>query len=318
MSDLPEVTPVPTAGAPDPDQPETGSQPQAGTEVVRLMISVSQLTAHPGNVREDLELTPEFCASIAGAGVRVPLLVTATSDGAYRVIEGHRRLAAAAKAGLEMVPCDLDPGRAEDEAGQYLDMVLANSDAYRRNFVPAEEAAALFAAHEVGAVPLMNGFSPSDWDAFRAGYIRERGADGERVIDYIQSRDLTGWIQAPRRNDLDKAARLLSEQLETDADLPTSMRPNMLLTLGMLLSRAGRHAEALAAHQAAVAAAGDDGPSLVTAIFNQARALLRADDAPAAVTLLEQVVAREREDPTAPGLLEAAIQTLEKARTLAG
>jgi ParB-like chromosome segregation protein Spo0J len=102
-------------------------------------------------VREDLELTPEFCASVAATGVRVALLVTAAGDGAFRVIEGHRRLAAAAKAGLETVPCDVDPGRAGDEAGQYLDMLLANGDAYRRNFVPAEEAAALFAAHEAGA-----------------------------------------------------------------------------------------------------------------------------------------------------------------------
>ena len=117
----------------------------------RLMIPVSELTAHPGNVREDLELTPEFCASIASEGVRIPLLVTPASDGGYRVIEGHRRLAAAVKAGLETVPCDVDPGRAGDEAGQYLDMLLANSDAYRKNFVPVEEAAALFAAHEAGA-----------------------------------------------------------------------------------------------------------------------------------------------------------------------
>ncbi len=150
MSDLPEVT-RDTAGAPDPDQPDTGSQLQAGTDVVRMMIPVSELAAHPGNVREDLELTPEFCDSIANAGVRVPLLVTTASDGGYRVIEGHRRLAAAVKAGLEAVPCDVDPGRAADEAGQYLDMLLANGDAYRKNFVPAEEAAALFAAHEAGA-----------------------------------------------------------------------------------------------------------------------------------------------------------------------
>jgi hypothetical protein len=75
MSELPEVTPDPTEGAPDPGQPKAGSRAQAGTEVVRMAISVSQLTAHPGNVREDLELTPEFCASIASEGVRVPLLV---------------------------------------------------------------------------------------------------------------------------------------------------------------------------------------------------------------------------------------------------
>jgi len=151
MSDVPELTPDSTAQVPDVEQPDTTAQPETATECARVMIPVSQLAAHPGNVREDLELNTEFCASIAAAGVRVPLLVTVTTEGAYRVIEGHRRLAAAIKAGLEAVPCDLDPDRGGDEAGQYLDMLLANSDAYRRNFVPAEEAAALFAAHEAGA-----------------------------------------------------------------------------------------------------------------------------------------------------------------------
>jgi ParB family chromosome partitioning protein len=118
----------------------------------RRMIAVDRLTVHPGNVREDLDLTPEFCASIAANGVRVPLLITITSgDGGFRVIEGHRRLAAAVKAGLAEVPYDLDGDRATDEAGQFLDMVTANSGAYRKNFTPLEEATALFAAHEAGA-----------------------------------------------------------------------------------------------------------------------------------------------------------------------
>jgi ParB family chromosome partitioning protein len=117
----------------------------------RLMIAVSELTAHPGNVREDLSLTPEFVASIAAEGVRIPLLITTSPGGGWLVIEGHRRLAAAVQAGLAEVPCDIDPGRAGDEAGQFLDMLLANSDGYRANYTVLEETAALFAAHEAGA-----------------------------------------------------------------------------------------------------------------------------------------------------------------------
>ena len=83
----------------------------------RLMIPVSELAAHPGNVRDDLDLTAEFCASIAEAGVRVPLLITPTADGGYRVIEGHRRLAAALKAGLAEVPCDTGPGPGRRRGG---------------------------------------------------------------------------------------------------------------------------------------------------------------------------------------------------------
>lgn len=132
----------PDSPAPAADEAGSGPQPEAAIGPTCLMVAVTELAAHPGNVREDLELTAEFCASIASAGVRVPLLITPTGEGAYRVIEGHRRLAAAVQAGLAEVPCDLDPGRAGDEAGQYLDMLLANSDAYRRNFAPVEEAAA--------------------------------------------------------------------------------------------------------------------------------------------------------------------------------
>jgi ParB-like chromosome segregation protein Spo0J len=126
---------------------EAASAPRPASQV-----PVEQLTGHPGNVRDGLDLSTEFCASVAEAGVRVPLLITTASEGGgFRVIEGHRRLAAAVKAGLAEVPCVLDTDRAEDEAGQYLDMVLANSGSHRRNFTPIEEAAALFAAHEAGA-----------------------------------------------------------------------------------------------------------------------------------------------------------------------
>ncbi len=51
------------------------------------MIAVDRLTAHPGNVRAELDLTAEFCASVAENGVRVPLLITTGGDGGFRVIE---------------------------------------------------------------------------------------------------------------------------------------------------------------------------------------------------------------------------------------
>jgi integrase len=144
--------------APAPGGQEAAAVPAGpATELVpavvpaRRMIPVTDLAAHPGNVREDLNLTGEFTASVAAEGVRVPLLITPGPGGGWRVIEGHRRLAAAVRTGLAEVPCDIDPGRAGDEAGQYLDMALANSDAYRVNYQPVEEAAALFAAHEAGA-----------------------------------------------------------------------------------------------------------------------------------------------------------------------
>ncbi len=133
-----------------PDHQPADNPADAGA-AGRLMIAVSELTAHPGNVREDLNLTPELVASIAAEGVRIPLLITTSPGGGWLVIEGHRRLAAAIRVGMAEVPCDVDPGRAGDQAGQYLDMLLANSDGYRANYTVLEETAALFAAHEAGA-----------------------------------------------------------------------------------------------------------------------------------------------------------------------
>ena len=71
------------------------------TVSARPMIAVALLTAHHGNVRRDLDLSPGFVASIQANGVLVPLRITTGPDGSYLVIDGHRRLAAAVQAGLD-------------------------------------------------------------------------------------------------------------------------------------------------------------------------------------------------------------------------
>ena len=118
------------------------------TMPARVLVPVTELTAHPGNVRGDLNLTPGYVASLAD-GLLVPLRVTLRDDGGYWVIDGARRLAGAVRAGLREVPCDVVPDRAGDLAGQYLDMVTTSEQ--RTPLRPAEIAAALFAAHEAGA-----------------------------------------------------------------------------------------------------------------------------------------------------------------------
>jgi ParB family transcriptional regulator, chromosome partitioning protein len=114
----------------------------------RAMIAVSQLAAHPGNVRVDLDISEDFVASIAANGVLVALRITPDGDG-FRVIDGGRRLAAALQAGVGEVPFDLVAERAGDEAGQYLDMITTNR--HRNPLTVLEEADALFAAKQAGA-----------------------------------------------------------------------------------------------------------------------------------------------------------------------
>jgi ParB family chromosome partitioning protein len=134
------------------ERPWCGAASLPGSLTGRLTMPTEWLTAHPGNVRADLDLSAEFVASITENGVLVPLRVTIDGDGdqeKYRVIDGHRRLAAAVKAGLDEVPYDLVTERRGDDAGQFLDMY--NAHHHRKALRPVEQADALFAAHEAGA-----------------------------------------------------------------------------------------------------------------------------------------------------------------------
>ncbi|MGW3426291.1 ParB/RepB/Spo0J family partition protein [Streptomyces phaeochromogenes] len=111
-------------------------------------VRLSQLTAHPGNVREDLAVTDRFRRSLRKK-LRTPLLVTPQADGTYKVIDGHRRLLVMIEDKWETVPVVIDDSRAEDEAGQYVDMVTTAEQRVGLN--TREKAAALFQASALGA-----------------------------------------------------------------------------------------------------------------------------------------------------------------------
>lgn len=67
------------------------------------------------NVRDDLNLSKEFVASIKDHGVLVPIVAIKTDDG-LRVRMGHRRTAAAVQAGLASVPVVVVESAAEGDA----------------------------------------------------------------------------------------------------------------------------------------------------------------------------------------------------------
>ena len=130
------------------DVPQLGAPSGYGLPS-RAIIAIELLTAHPGNVRRDIHLDQEFLDSIAELGILTPLRITPDGADGYRVIEGHRRLAAAEKLGLTEVPYDLAAERECDEAGQFLDMYATNH--HRLGLSTMEEADALFAASANGA-----------------------------------------------------------------------------------------------------------------------------------------------------------------------
>ncbi|WEV59703.1 ParB/RepB/Spo0J family partition protein [Bifidobacterium sp. ESL0728] len=100
------------------------------------MIKVSDLHPHPGNPRKDVGDVSELADSIKAQGIKQNLLVVENPDGdGYRVIWGHRRLAAARLAGLETVPCIID---SLDDKQQLELMIVENCQ--RRNLSAIEEA----------------------------------------------------------------------------------------------------------------------------------------------------------------------------------
>jgi ParB/RepB/Spo0J family partition protein len=106
------------------------------------------LAAHPGNIRDDLGDLTELTASITAVGVLEPVIITpvvtegeknAKTGKAYRILAGHRRVAAAIKAKAASVPCiirvDLD-----SDVDSLATMIVEN--VHRADLTATEEAAA--------------------------------------------------------------------------------------------------------------------------------------------------------------------------------
>lgn len=71
-------------------------------------LPLTQLSAHPdyccwnfGSHWQDDQLV----SSIRELGMLTPLVVTDNGDGSFVIVDGHRRYAAAERAGLDSVPC---------------------------------------------------------------------------------------------------------------------------------------------------------------------------------------------------------------------
>ena len=77
-------------------------------------IRVDEIKPHPDNPRKDVGDITELAKSIKANGIMQNLTVAPATDG-YRALIGHRRLAAAKKAGLETVPCVIAEGLSYQE-----------------------------------------------------------------------------------------------------------------------------------------------------------------------------------------------------------
>lgn len=100
-----------------------------------------QVRPAPHNIRLEVGDVTELADSIKGQGIIQPLTVGPHPDleGDYILIAGHRRLAAAKKAGLDTVPCVINR-TLNTKAAQVQAMLVENLQ--RADITPVEEAAA--------------------------------------------------------------------------------------------------------------------------------------------------------------------------------
>lgn len=108
------------------------------------ILPIEKLTPAPENPRRDVGDVTELAASIAAVGILEPLVVT-QDNGAYLVVAGARRFAAAKVAGLQEVPCIV---RDLDERARAEVMLVENLQ--REDLAPLEEASAYHHLMELG------------------------------------------------------------------------------------------------------------------------------------------------------------------------
>ena len=111
------------------------------------LIDTTRLKPNPNNPRKDIGDITALADSIRAHGIQQELVVTPIADSTdYRVVIGHRRLAASQQAGLAQVPCRIMELSPKDEREL---MVIENTQ--RHDLTPIEEADAYQGLLDLGS-----------------------------------------------------------------------------------------------------------------------------------------------------------------------
>lgn len=137
---------------------DTAHEGPNGEQVIQLL-PTDLIEGHPDNPRQDLGELTDLVLSIKAHGVIQPLTVVPAAamraaagevdpihDGRYVLVAGHRRHAAAARAGLGSVPCIVRP----DLVGQAAVEVMLIENLQRVDLNPLEEARGFARLEELG------------------------------------------------------------------------------------------------------------------------------------------------------------------------
>lgn len=143
------------------------------------LINTSLIDPHPDNPRKQIGDVTDLAASIKANGLLSPLSVVPNGE-RYRVIAGHRRLAACKQAGTGAVPCfvlDLDPLQ------QLEAMVTENCQ--REQLTVLEEADAIQGMLDLGATTA----AVAHRLGRSADYVRDRAKAASIKADVRKTRD---------------------------------------------------------------------------------------------------------------------------------
>lgn len=143
------------------------------------LINTSLIDPHPDNPRKQIGDVTDLAASIKANGLLSPLSVVPNGE-RYRVIAGHRRLAACKQAGTGAVPCfvlDLDPLQ------QLGAMVTENCQ--REQLTVLEEADAIQGMLDLGATTA----AVAHRLGRSADYVRDRAKAASIKADVRKTRD---------------------------------------------------------------------------------------------------------------------------------
>ena len=143
------------------------------------LINTSLIDPHPDNPRKNIGDVTDLAASIKTNGLLTPLSVVPNGE-RYRVIAGHRRLAACKQAGTGAVPCfvlDLDPLQ------QLEAMVTENCQ--REQLTALEEADAIQGMLDLGATTA----NVAHRLGRSADYVRDRAKAASIKTEVRASRD---------------------------------------------------------------------------------------------------------------------------------
>ena len=149
-----------------------------GTEEIRID-QILPFENHPFKVIDD-EKMQELIESIKANGVLSPVIVRPDDEGTYEMISGHRRMHAAQKAGLTIIPAIVKQ-MTNDEAV----ILMVDANIQREEILPSERSSEVTSRLQVEKSLNHN---RDNWNSEKVG--ADAGMGGRQVLRYIRLTEL--------------------------------------------------------------------------------------------------------------------------------